>query len=131
MASITHGSTTINLSDDCLWEDEFTWNPVEQAVARTLTGAMIVETSQVIGGRPITLTPPDDEGAWTKYEDLLKLNQLAATPGLVMELTFRGVTYSVMFRHHENDPVSAKPVVFYRDPGVNDPYLVTIKLMEI
>lgn len=131
MATLTHETTTINLSDDVLWVDEFEWNPVEQSVERTLSGGLIVDSSEVLGGRSITLEPPDDSSAWTKYEDVLKLNLLARTPGLVMQLTFRGITRDVMFRHQDRDPVSAKAVVVYSDPAATDPYLVTIKLMEI
>lgn len=131
MAELSFGSTVVNMSDDLFWEDEFTWNPVEQSVARTLTGAIIVESSLLQAGRPITLAPIDEESAWMQYGDLKKLKELAALPGVVMELTFRGETRSVMFRHQDKDVVSAKPVVFYRDPVDQDSYLVTVKLMEI
>lgn len=131
MATLTHETTTVTLSDDLFWQDEFEWNPVEQSVTRTLTGGMIIDSSEMQGGRQITLTTPDEDSAWTRYEDVLKLHSLAATPGLVMQFTFRGVTRNVMFRHQDKDAVVAKAVVFYRDPVDLDPYLVTLKLMEI
>lgn len=131
MATLTHDTTVIQLSDDLLWSDEFEWNPIEQSATRTVTGALIVEVSTMIGGRPITLAPPDDDAAWTKYEDVIKLNQLAAVPGLEMTLVFRGLTFNVMFRHQDKQPVLATAVLHYQEHEPNDPFLVTLKLMEI
>lgn len=131
MATLTSGTTVVNLSDDLHWEDQFDWTPVEQSATRSLSGNLIVECSETHGGRPITLSPSDENSAWTKYDDVLKLNLLAKTPGLTMQLSYRGLVRDVMFRHQDRDPVSAKPVVAFSDPVGDDPYLVTIKLMEI
>ena len=39
---LSDGSTTVELSADMSWSDEYTWSPVVQTVTNTLTGALIV-----------------------------------------------------------------------------------------
>lgn len=131
MITISDGTITATLSSDLHWSDEFNWNPVEQNVSRTITGAMVVESALMSSGRPITLGPIDEDSAWTPYGELLKLKALALVPGKVMQLIMKGVTRNVMFRHHERDVIESKAVVHYSEPDFDDNYLVTVKLMEI
>jgi hypothetical protein len=125
------GSTTVVLSDDLFWADENNWNQVEQTATRTITGALIVQSAQRVGGRPITLQPPDDSSAWMSRDTVDQLRNLAAVAGREMTLTLRGSTYDVIFRHHDGVAVEAKPVVFFRDEVPGDFYLCTLRLMEL
>ncbi len=129
--TLVYSSTTVNLSDDLLWADENSWNPVEQSGQRTITGALIVSSATRVGGRPITLQPEDESSAWMTSATLAALRSLAAVPGRVMTLTLRGQTYSVIFRHQDGAGVEAVPVVHYRDVNSGDFYRVTIRLMEL
>lgn len=119
----------IQLHPDLTWTDEFSWAPVEQAIQRTVTGALIVSTKGRIGGRPITLQPEDESAAWMPHATVVALRNLAVVPGQVMTLTLRGTNRSVIFRHHEAPAFEAVPVVLYDDGA--DWYRVTLKLMEI
>lgn len=121
----------ITLHPDLRWQDEFDWYPVEQSVARTLTGAYIVSMGTRTNGRPITLSPEDSSSAWMHKSTVDSLRNLAVVPGQVMTLILRGVTYSVIFRHHESPALDAVPVVHYNDVQDPDWYQVTLKLMEI
>lgn len=131
MITLSDGTITVNLSEDLYWSDEFSWNPVEQSVSRTITGAMVVESSLMTGGRPITLGTIDESSAWTPYSEVVKLKQLAQVPGKVMQLIMKGVSRDVMFRHSDRDVIDARAVVPFSNPEADDNYLVTIKLMEI
>lgn len=128
---LTYMATDIALHADLAWTDQNTWLPVEQTEQRTVTGALIVSSSARIGGRPITLAPDGDNSAWTSHETLTALRNMAVVLGRVMQLTFQGQTYNVIFRHQAGSAIEATPVVRYNDSQDADWYLVTIRLMEI
>lgn len=131
MITLSFSTTTITLPPDLYWSDEHEWHPVEQNVERTITGALIVEAAIRTGGRPITLQPEDEGSAWISLADLQALEAWAATPGKVMSLNIRGVARDVIFRHHDNGGMNAKPVVHYSAPDSTDFYLATVRLMEV
>lgn len=125
------GTTTIELSDDLYWSDEHAWHPVEQSAERTITGALIVSSALRVGGRPITLEPEDDNSAWLRLSVVAQLRNWAAVPGRTLVLTLRGVTHTVIFRHHDGAGVEATPVVHFSDVDAGDFYKVVLRLMEI
>lgn len=129
--SITYNTTVIQLPDDLSWTDEHAWQSVEQQVTRTLSGGLIIESHVRIGGRPITLAPPGDDSAWIKLQDLQAINLIANIPDAQMQLKFGDSQFTVIFRHHDGEVISAKPVVFFSDAVGTDFYLVTIKLMAV
>lgn len=130
--TLSDGSTTLTLNPDLYWSDENNWHAVEQAVERTITGALVIQAAARIAGRPITLEPIDDEAAWMTRADVTVLRNWAAVPGKTMTLTLRGEAREVIFRHQDGG-FEARPVIQYRD-GHELPvdfYLCTIRLMEI
>lgn len=129
--TIVDGTTTIDVHPDLLWEDEFKWNPVQQTKEVSLTGAQIIQSGVLQAGRPITLRPPDDSAAWMPRVQVDALRNLAAVAGKQVTLTLRGVSRTVIFRHHDGVALEATPVVHYSDAVDDDWYLVTIRLMEI
>lgn len=129
--TLSDNTTSISLHPDLFWNDENNWNPVEQSVERSITGALIVQTAQRVAGRPITLQPEDNSSAWMTRETLDALRNWAAVPGKQMTLTLRGTDRTVMFRHHDGEAIVATPVVHYSDVVSTDWYRVTIRLMEL
>ncbi len=129
--TLTHNVTTLTLDPDLEWTDENEWHPVEQTVQRTVTGAMIVQTAQRVGGRPITLSPPDDNSAWMQKSLLDTLRSWAAVAGRQMTLTIRGVSRTVIFRHQDGSAIEASPVIFFSDPDNSDWFRVTLRFMEV
>lgn len=128
--TLTAGAQVITLSPDLRWSDENNWNPVAQAVARTLTGALDIQASAMQKGRPITLEPEDDSSAWMTSAVVEQLRNLAAVPAQEMLLTLRGITRAVIFRHQDGG-LEARPVAHFRDRLASDWYLCVIRLMEI
>lgn len=129
--TLTYLSTTIDLDPDLQWSDEFSWQAVEQTAQRSVTGAMIVQTRQRVGGRPITLQPSDDSSAWMTRETLNAVREWAQVAGRQMTLTLRGVSRTVIFRHHDGNSIEATPVVDFSDPDDTDHYRVTLRFLEI
>lgn len=130
MITLSDGTTTITLHPDLFWSDENNWNPVEQTVDRTITGAMVIMASLRVAGRPITLEPEDDSTAWMLRSQVDALRNWAAVPGKEMTLTLRGVDRTVIFRHQDGG-FEARPVIHYNDVVPGDFYLCTVRLMEI
>lgn len=129
--TLTFSPTTLTLDPDLQWTDEHQWHPVEQTAQRTVTGALIVSTAERVGGRPITLTPNSDDSGWMPRALIDTLRSWAAVPGRQMTLTLRGVSRTVIFRHHDGVAVEASPVVFYSDEDGSDWYKATLRFMEI
>lgn len=130
--TLTADLTTITLADDLRWTDEAEWSPVEQTVERSITGALLVSLGdRGTVGRPITLAPPDEQGAWMPRSIVEQLMAWAAIPGKQLTLTWRGTNRTVMFRHQDAPVLQADPVTFISDVGADDPHLVTIRLMQV
>lgn len=132
--TLAAGGVTLALDPDLHWSDEFTWNAVEQAVDRSVTGALIVYTGTRVGGRPITLQPADDTSAWMTRATLAQLQAWEANAALTLTLSLYGIDRPVVFRRHDGAPLEARPVQFVANPlpgGFGDWYLVTLRLMEI
>lgn len=131
MTTLSWSGTTIELSPDLLWSDEFDWSPVEQSSERTVTGALIVSQAVKVGGRPITLRPEDDRSAWTTRAVLDQLSAWAAVPGREMVLTLRGQARAVVFNQEGSGPINAEPVMHFSDVQPDDHYRATFRFMEI
>lgn len=127
MTTLAYGATTITLSDDMLWTDEYEWTPVEQQTSYSLTGALVVEVAARTAGRPITLAGDDDHG-WITRTVLEALRTAAAIPGQEFVLTLRGVAHDVIFAA---DPIAAQQVFEVRDPNADDYYIATLKFIEV
>lgn len=128
--TLSDGTTAVDLNPDLLWSDEFNWHPVEQASEYTITGALIVMPAVRQAGRPITLEPEDDSSGWMPRAVIEQLRNWAAQPGLALQLTLRGTTRDVMFRHQDGG-LEARPVVHYSEMDASDFYLATLKFMEV
>lgn len=125
--TLTVASTTVTLHPDLFWSDEFAWFPVAQTVEQTLTGAIVVDASQKLTGRPITLKPIDDSSAWMTRAVIDQLRVWADTPLQSMTLSLRGVTYTVVWAHQEPPALAATPLLHYSDVVSGDWYLATLK----
>ena len=128
---LTVGATVVTLHPDLYWDDETSWQPVQQTTQRTLTGALIVSLGTRITGRSITLRPEDDGSAWMSLSALTQLRNWAGVAGQQMQLTLKGVTRTVLFRHHEGPALEAVPVVHFSEMETDDFYRITLRLMEI
>lgn len=129
--TLTYSGTTLDLPADLLWIDENDWAPVEQSVQRSISGALIVSAASRIAGRPITLRPENDSSAWMMRSVLNTLVTWATFPERQMTLSIRGTSYDVIFRHHDGQAIEASPVIHYNDAQPTDPYIVTLRFMEV
>lgn len=128
--TLSDGTVTIELHPDLKWTDENDWHPVEQSVDRSVTGALLIQAGAMVGGRPITLAPETESNAWMQRVDVEQLRNFAAVPLKQMTLTIRGVSRTVIFRHHDGG-LESEPVVQYSDVVNTDPNLVTLRFMEV
>jgi hypothetical protein len=130
MITLNDGNSNLVLHPDLFWQDENNWNPVEQAIQRTVTGALVVSAATRLKGRPITLAPQGENSAWMPRATLDTLRNWASVPGKQMVLTLRGTATNVIFRHHET-AIEASPIQHFSDVDGSDWYLVTLRFMEI
>jgi hypothetical protein len=121
--SVTLGGIT--LPDDLVWVDEFDFEPVAQASARTLGGVLISEETELLAGRDITLGAA---GQWVERSVVIALRALAADAGETHTLSLRGTDYTVQFRR---PAIEARPVIEQADPLAVDPYEIRINLRTV
>lgn len=129
--TLTLGTTTVTLPDALSWADEYTWSPVQQTKTRTTTGTLLIEEALMKSGRPITLEGSEDR-TWCTRALVDQLRAWAATPGIVLELTLRGVARNTTF-DHEKGALQGLPVIFYADGSIEstDLYVPTLRLLEL
>lgn len=128
--TLTYAATTITLPDDLLWEDEFTWQSVEQRSQYSITGALLVESSVKQAGRSITLRGGMDF-AWIDRATLLALQAAAAQPARVYSLVVRSEAPRNVVFDLERGAIEASPVIDYSDPSADDSYVVTLRYIEV
>ncbi len=129
--TLSDGTTTLTLHEDLYWADEYEWQPVVQNVTTTLTGALVIQASALQAGRKITLAPADDASAWMAKSVVDQLRNWASVAGKNLTLTLRGVSRTVIFRHHEGAVMEATPVVYFSDAASTDWYRVTLRFLEV
>ena len=103
---------TLTLPTGLAWSDEV-WSALSQSSERSLTGALIVQQSVKLSGRPITLigqSSGNDYTAWITRADLLALLALLQT-GAPLTLTLHDArTFSVIASPGQDPPIDADPL---------------------
>ena len=112
------------LPDDMIWGDEFDFSPVSQTITPTLTGALIIEESELPAGRPITLKGIGSRVLVKQLKDLESLinHQM---PLIMLD----GIQRTVVFKRP--GVVAVQLVAEYADPDDSDPYNITLNLIEV
>lgn len=114
----------ITLPDDLLWINEFDWNPVEQNVERSLTGALLVQESQLSHGRSIALSG-NGEAGWVSRLTVKNLYALAKAANTTMSLTLPdGRQFSVIFHRANGSGVETRQLIPFAYPDDDDLYLL-------
>lgn len=114
----------ITLPEDLSWQDQYLWSEHTRGLTYLVTGAALIEESQKLAGRPITLT-----GAWaskTQVEALKALEDTVAD----MTLVFNGTSYTVRWRG--DNPIEASTVIpGLADPNASSQYFLTLRMIEV
>ena len=121
----------LQLHHDLLWTDEHSWTKAVTTTTYAITGALLVQAATRKTGGPITLAPPNEEMAWLPRSTVDALHDWADIAGLQMTLEMEdGKTRNVQFRHADG-AMDSRPVKGFPSPQPDDPFLATIRLMEI
>lgn len=121
----------MQLPASLVWADEFAVSRVAQTVRRTLDGSLAVFYGPLLqAGIPITLESEPDAG-WLTRAQVEEVAQRADSPGGVYNLTLRGLSFTVMFRHQDAPAFEARPLINLANPQAGDFYLATLKLMTV
>jgi hypothetical protein len=129
--TLTDGTTTVNLHPDLLWSDEHNWHPVAQTAQRGLSGSLIVQAAKMLKGRPITLETEDDDSGAMTLAVVEQLRNWTAVEGQQLTITLRGVSRTVIFRHHDGPALEAKPWIHRADVASGDFYICVLRFTEI
>jgi hypothetical protein len=117
----TTDNTTFHLPDGLAWVDELSWSPAIINSTYTLSGALVVESSQRASGRPVTLEGGQD-WAWMRRDDLLALRAAVTDTTDKFTLTLHdGRAFLVVPLNDSSASVSATPLPRVKTSGVADP----------
>lgn len=123
----------LEFSESLYFSDEFNWSSVTGNEKYTVGGTLIIQQAVRKGGKPITLSAPDDM-AWLERWQVETLQAWADIIELKMwyERMVKGVNTQtkVSFRHSQT-PVDGKPVKGFNSPELNDPFTAKIQLIEV
>ena len=116
---------SIELPDQVLWREQFASQDVAQDVTPLLGGNVHVSAAPVLSGQSMTLL--FSEGvAWADQVIVDAIQALAKQAASVFTLQWEGVTYNVVFRHHEAPAVQFEPLW-----PLHDQYTGEVRLMRV
>jgi hypothetical protein len=118
----------LTLPADLIWTDEFDWTPMEQNKYYTLTGALVIESGQMLAGRPITLVGGDN-AAWADRTLVSALYDKLVGDATMLLTLHDARAFNVKFLM--NAPIQARLVLDYNNPIADDWYSLTLKFMQI
>jgi hypothetical protein len=113
----------VELPDDLAWPDRYDWQPVTVNTQYSLTGALLVESSTKLAGRPITLQSADNR-SWVTRAVVESVKDLQAVAGQTYSLSVRDEDYTVIIVE-----VIAEPLWDLSDDS--DYCVITIKLITV
>lgn len=120
---------SLQLPNNCVWQDEFSWGAVVAAHQVSLGGVLHRQVFSRAGesGRPITL---GDESAIIYRDALLQLQNWASEAAREMQLTLHdGRSWQVVYRHMDQPVLETQQAVVISDPGPGHWYkLLKLKL---
>lgn len=119
---------TLELPDELIWEDEFSWGGIEASMLKTIQGKVIILQQAVLSqeGRPITLT---SDNAWITREVLDNLFEWSCALEQPLILTMHDTsTIPCRFRHWEKPVIVAAPVVPTAFHDASTYYNLTLRL---
>lgn len=127
----------LELPEDLRWSDEYAWLPTASQVEVACNGALWVEESSQLAGRPITLESGTDTSTrhWAlatraTVDALRAMAAVAQAAPLVLALE-DGRSFNVRFRHHDGIAVEARPVRHIVPHQADDLYHITLRLMQV
>lgn len=111
-----------------IWADRHQWQPVLQAVRRTLAGTLHVDEAAASGGRPITLDL--ESGCWLSALTAQALQALAEQPGAhALVLDEYGLNTMVVFDRSQGPAVVLRPLT--EVAGNHSWYVGSVRLLEV
>lgn len=115
---------TITL-DNAAWLDEYSYEPVKQETARSVTGALVTWEQAQPAGEPMTLG-----GIWLTRSALQTLQAKRATAATAMTLTLDDTrAFSVLFDRSQKSIEVEAINGPYTVPAASDLYAVTLHLL--
>lgn len=133
--TLTSGATVITLPEDLQWVDEFTPWKVAQVFEHSLSGALIVQESAKLAGRPITLQSGSNWGWATRdvVEALQALEAVASGPNMVLSVPAHEAAnraFTVRFRR-DTGAIEAAPIKLVLPPAPTDYYSLTLRFLQV
>jgi hypothetical protein len=124
------GVTPIVFTDELVWQDEFSWSPVQQSQQYSIGGTLVVQEAKKLSGRPITLKGSDK--VWETRDIVQALHNASLVPFQQFTLTLHdNSTKTVMF-DKQNTPLETEALFSGQDVESTDQYIInTLRFIEV
>ena len=123
---------TVTLPSDLQWVNEFEWNQNVQSQARTLSGAIEIQTAAHLYGRPIRLVG-GTTGGWITRATAKAIRALEADPVKVM--TLAGLNdepdLAVMFDRSNGPAFESQMIMRFANPDDTTWYSCALRLITV
>ena len=133
--TLTSGTTVITLPDDISWTDEYGYSSIGETKETSSTGAALIELSQELTGRPITLSSGGSGDYYAVItratSELIRAVVEAIPTGPMTLLLIDGRTFTVRFRYSDSPPYDAKPFKPIAPVADADFYTIVLKLKVV
>ena len=123
---------SVILPDDLLWANEFEWNQAVQSHARTLSGAIEIQTAANLYGRPIRLEG-GEHGGWIARATAKAIKALEADSTRVMTLSGLNdeADLAVVFDRSSGSAFESQMIMRFARPDDNTWYSCALRLITV
>ena len=123
---------TVTLPDDLQWVNEFEWNQAVQSQARTLSGAIEIQTATYLYGRPIRLVGGSD-GGWISRATARAIRALEADPNRMMTLSglYDEAPLTVLFDRSNGPAFESQMIMRCATPASDTWYSCALRLITV
>ena len=127
---LTDGVTPITFTDQLVWQDEFSWSPVQQRQQYAIGGALVIQEAKKLSGRPITLV--GNKSVWETRAVIEALHTASLLTFQEFTLTLHdGSEKTVMF-DKQNNPIETSALFAGQDESASDQYILnTLRFVEV
>lgn len=121
----------VDLNNSLQWTDRYAYTNVEGTRKRTLGGGLVIFSTGLQRGQPITLVATQDTG-WFTYGMVTQILALAESHQSSYVLNFHGENHNVRF-DYTNRPAEFTPLIPKNQGYANDTdyFIGTVRLITV
>lgn len=124
------GTTPITFTDHLVWQDEFSWSPVQQSQQYAIGGTLVIQEAKKLSGRPITLV--GDDSVWETRAVVEALHAASLLTFQQFTLTLPDTSAKTVMFDKQNSPIETQALFAGLDESDSDQYIIkALRFIEV